>query len=90
VDGFDGIVTLLKEVHETSTPRTFSSDGNCFAPHIHRRRPKDSMRFCRNQMALDVEDTMGRGEDKDTRRLATNDGAFHVPGKQFAQMAYNV
>jgi hypothetical protein len=41
-------------------------------------------------MALDVEDTMGRGEDKGTRRLATIDGAFHVPGKQFAQMPYNL
>jgi hypothetical protein len=40
-------------------------------------------------MALDVEDTMGRGEDKGTRRLTTIDGAFHVPGKQFAQMPYD-
>jgi len=45
-DALLGIVTLLKEEHENSTPRTFSSDSNCLAPHIHRRRPKDSMRSC--------------------------------------------
>jgi hypothetical protein len=59
--GQKGIVTLLKEERENSMPRSLSSDGNCLAPHIHRRRPKDSMRSCRNQMALDVEDVVCGG-----------------------------
>ena len=40
-------------------------------------------------MASDGEDTMGRGEDKTHRRLATIDGVFHVPAKQLAQMPYD-
>jgi hypothetical protein len=40
-------------------------------------------------MTLDVEDTMGRGEDKAPRRLATIDGVFPVPAKQLAQMPYD-
>jgi hypothetical protein len=41
-----GVVTLLKEERENCTLRRLSSDGNCLAPHIHRRRPKGSMRPC--------------------------------------------
>lgn len=42
--GRKGVVTLLEEEHENSAPRTFSSDGSCLAPHIHRRRPKGFVR----------------------------------------------
>jgi hypothetical protein len=33
-----------------------------YAPHVHSRRAKGSVRPCRNEMTLDVEDTMGRGD----------------------------
>jgi hypothetical protein len=39
-----GVVTLLKEEHENSAPRTFSSNRNCLAPHVHSRRAKGSVR----------------------------------------------
>jgi hypothetical protein len=41
-----GIVTLLKEEHENSTPRTLSSDGNCLAPYVHRLGSKDAVCAC--------------------------------------------
>jgi hypothetical protein len=44
--GIKGVVTLLKEEHVNSTHRTLSSDGNCRAPHIHRRSPKGVVRSC--------------------------------------------
>src|ERR1700741_526324 len=42
----NGVVTLLKEEHENSTPRTLSSYGNRLAPDIHRRPPKGAVRSC--------------------------------------------
>src|SRR5450631_821954 len=55
----DGVVTLLKEEHENSAPRTFSSDRDCLPPHVHSRRAKGSVRPCRNEMTLDVESVVG-------------------------------
>jgi hypothetical protein len=54
-----GVVTLLKGEHENSAPRTFSSDRDCLAPHLHSRRAKGSVRPCRNEMTLDVESIVG-------------------------------
>ena len=46
-----GVVTLLIEEHENSAPRTFSSDRDCLAPHVHSRRAKGSVRSCCGEMA---------------------------------------
>src|SRR5205809_519679 len=50
-----GVVTLSKEERENSGSRIFSSDRDCGAPLVHRRRAKDSVGPCRNEMALNVE-----------------------------------
>jgi hypothetical protein len=44
--GRRGIVTLLKEEHENSTPRTLSSDGGGLAPYVHRLGSKDAVCAC--------------------------------------------
>src|ERR1700704_3430421 len=54
-----GVVTLLKEEHENFASRIFSNDRDCFAPHVHSRRAKGSVRPCRNEMTLDVEIVVG-------------------------------
>src|SRR5262249_21916763 len=57
-----GFVTLMTEEHNetkedysNSASRFISSDGNCLAPDLHRRRPKGSVRLCRIEMTLDIE-----------------------------------
>jgi Transposase IS116/IS110/IS902 family len=44
----DGIVTSLKEEHENSASRIFSSDRDRLAPHVHSRRAIGSVCPCRN------------------------------------------
>jgi hypothetical protein len=46
-----GVVTSLKEEHENSASRIFSSDRDCLAPHVHSRRAKCSVHSCRSEMA---------------------------------------
>ena len=57
--GGTGIVTSLKEEHESSASRIFSNDRDCLAPHVHSRRAKGSVRPCRSEMTLDVESVVG-------------------------------
>jgi hypothetical protein len=53
-----GIVTLLKEERENSTPRRLSSEGNCLAPHIHRRRPKPHTTWHLDEVYLKIDGRM--------------------------------
>jgi hypothetical protein len=55
----EGVVTSLKEEHENSGSRIFSNDRDFFAPHVHSRRAKGSVRPCRSEMTLDVESVVG-------------------------------
>jgi transposase len=55
----NGVVTSLKEEHENSASRIFSSDRDCLAPHVHSRRAKGSVRPCGSEMTLDVESVVG-------------------------------
>jgi hypothetical protein len=55
-----GAVTLSKEEREKPPYRNLSSDRDCRAPHIHRRRAKGSVRPCRKEMTLDVKSVVGR------------------------------
>jgi hypothetical protein len=64
----------LKEEHENSASRIFSNDRDCFAPHVHSRRTKGSVRLCRSEMTLDVEGVVNaldaRQEPGELRMLA--------------------
>jgi hypothetical protein len=54
-----GSVTLPNIARNKSLGASGSRRSDDFTPHLHGRCPEGSMRSCRGEMALDVEDVIG-------------------------------
>ncbi|PNE10888.1 MAG: hypothetical protein CR217_11860 [Beijerinckiaceae bacterium] len=83
VSTLDGAVTLQNSAREKSADASGSRRNDNLTPRLRRRHAKIAVGSCRSEMTLDVEDTMGRGEDKAPhhRRLSA---AYKVAARRHA------
>ena len=81
LNDLDGTVTLPNRARNKSAGMLGSRRSDDVAPRLHRRGPEGSVRFCGGEMALDVEDTMGRGEDKVPSSLGNNRRSVPCPSQ---------
>jgi hypothetical protein len=75
----DGAVTLQNSAREKSAGTSGSRRDDNFTPRLRHRHAKIAVGSCRSEMTLDVEDTMGRGEDKTPSSLGNNRRSVPCP-----------